>query len=238
MTWCEGTLGNGLSNWKGKPWLIILVCWLPGWGTQLCTEGGGAWPWYMIAWPASMIHTKLGLQFFCLKVILTFIPLVEGNVRATECNLAHLHQQFISLGSGDWDIFISVAGSWLVLYQSFHCGRQHFQAWIKYDCFADINSHVHLISITVELHDHAPFILCWASMNMEWWSGVTVLMGCMLLPAATLPLLKYDDVNVDTVLSQDEKCTLCIVSPSELSIFCLYAFISHDQLIYMDVGCH
>ena len=75
-------------------------------------------------------------------------------------------------------------------------------------------------------------------MNMEWWSGATVLMGCMLLPAATLPLLKYDDVNVDTVLSQDEKCTLCIVSPSELSIFCLYAFISHDQLIYMDVGCH
>lgn len=56
-------------------------------------------------------------------------------------------------------------------------------------------------------------------MNMGWWSGVSVLLGCMLFPAATLPLFKSDSVRVDTVLSQAEKCTLCIVSLS-VRTFC------------------
>ena len=58
-------------------------------------------------------------------------------------------------------------------------------------------------------------------MNMDrwsclWWIGVTVLLGCMLFPAAALPLLKSENVMVD--MSQDEKCTLCIVRPYKVVI--------------------
>lgn len=53
-------------------------------------------------------------------------------------------------------------------------------------------------------------------MNMDWWSRVIVLLGCMLFRAATLPLLKPGNVKVERILSGDEKCTLCIVRPSVL----------------------
>ena len=78
-------------------------------------------------------------------------------------------------------------------------------------------------------------------MNMDCWSGVTILLGCMLFPAATLPLLKPDNVKVDTILSQDEKCTLCIVSPSVLRTFCPCIVIDRSvltQTAFVDAGCH
>ena len=61
---------------------------------------------------------------------------------------------------------------------------------------------------------------------MKRWSGViAVLLGSMLFPVATLPLLKSDSVRLDIISSQDEKCTLCIVSPSVLRTF-THAFVS------------
>ena len=106
------------------------------------------------------IWNKISLQFvyLAIKLIslsLTFIPLVEGNVRATECDLAYLHQQFISLRTRNWDIFVSIADSGLALYQSFHSCRQHFQVLDEVGSLADIHS----LAALCKPYDHAPFLV-------------------------------------------------------------------------------